>query len=150
MRGADAYLTKPLDIKQLVALLSSLAAGAQTAAPAINRRRHRSPRQRARQRNANPGALLRACAGSIPTPGANTVYYGGNTTCVEVRADGQIIILDAGTGLRNLGRALSAEFENQPLTLTLLLTHTHWDHIQGLPFFPTVLSPSKSLAHSRV
>ena len=61
--------------------------------------------------------------------------FGGNTSCVEVRVGNQIIILDAGTGLRGLGRALLAEFRNQPLNLTLLLTHTHWDHIQGLPFF---------------
>jgi phosphoribosyl 1,2-cyclic phosphodiesterase len=63
------------------------------------------------------------------------VRYGGNTSCVEIRSGNQIIIFDAGTGLRALGRALLAEFKNQPLNLTLLLTHTHWDHIQGLPFF---------------
>jgi phosphoribosyl 1,2-cyclic phosphodiesterase len=73
--------------------------------------------------------------GSIPTPGPKTVYFGGNTSCVEIRSGGQIIILDAGTGLRALGRALLAEFKNHPLNLTLLLSHTHWDHIQGLPFF---------------
>jgi len=73
--------------------------------------------------------------GSIPTPGPKTVHFGGNTSCVEVRCGNQIIILDAGTGLRALGRALLAEFNRQPLNLTLLLTHTHWDHIQGLPFF---------------
>jgi phosphoribosyl 1,2-cyclic phosphodiesterase len=83
--------------------------------------------------------------GSIPTPGPTTVQYGGNTSCVEVRADGQIIILDAGTGLRLLGRALVAEFDNQPLELTLLLTHTHWDHIQGLPFFAPVYKPQNHL-----
>ena len=73
--------------------------------------------------------------GSIPTPGPKTVRFGGNTSCVEVRSNGHIIILDAGTGLRALGQSLLAEFKNQPLNLTLLLTHTHWDHIQGLPFF---------------
>jgi phosphoribosyl 1,2-cyclic phosphodiesterase len=73
--------------------------------------------------------------GSIPTPGPTTVRYGGNTSCVEVRAGGEIILLDAGTGLRALGRSLLAEFKDQPLNLTMLLTHTHWDHIQGLPFF---------------
>ncbi|MBU6409801.1 MAG: MBL fold metallo-hydrolase [Verrucomicrobia bacterium] len=76
--------------------------------------------------------------GSIPTPGPGTVHYGGNTSCVEVRGDGEIVILDAGTGLRLLGRALMEEFKDKPLNLTLLLTHTHWDHIHGLPFFAPV------------
>jgi len=73
--------------------------------------------------------------GSIPTPGPATVHYGGNTSCVEVRADGQLIILDAGTGIRPLGLALAQEFKKQPMDITLLITHTHWDHIQGFPFF---------------
>jgi phosphoribosyl 1,2-cyclic phosphodiesterase len=63
------------------------------------------------------------------------VRYGGNTTCVEVRCGKDIIILDAGTGLRQLGIALLEEFKRRPLNLSLLLSHTHWDHIQGLPFF---------------
>jgi phosphoribosyl 1,2-cyclic phosphodiesterase len=79
--------------------------------------------------------------GSTPAPGPGTVHYGGNTACVEVRAEGQLIILDAGTGLRLLGRELMDEFKEQPLNLTLLLTHTHWDHIQGLPFFRPIYGP---------
>jgi phosphoribosyl 1,2-cyclic phosphodiesterase len=79
--------------------------------------------------------------GSIPTPGPNTVRYGGNTSCAEVRCGNEIIILDAGTGLRGLGNALSVEFKKQPLHLTLLITHTHWDHIQGLPFFAPIYNP---------
>jgi phosphoribosyl 1,2-cyclic phosphodiesterase len=73
--------------------------------------------------------------GSVPTPGAATVRYGGNTSCVEVRADGQIIVLDAGTGIRPLGLELAREFNGAPINITLLITHTHWDHIQGFPFF---------------
>ena len=61
--------------------------------------------------------------------------YGGNTSCVEVRVGEEIILLDAGTGLRALGRSLLSEFKDQLPNLTMLLTHTHWDHIQGLPFF---------------
>ena len=76
--------------------------------------------------------------GSIPTPGRDTVRYGGNTTCVEVRIGDDIIILDAGTGLRALGQSLLKEFKHQPLNLTLLISHTHWDHIQGLPFFAPI------------
>lgn len=79
--------------------------------------------------------------GSIATPSATTVRYGGNTSCIEYRSGGEIIILDAGTGLRTLGQALLKEFKSKPLNLTLLLTHTHWDHIQGLPFFAPIYNP---------
>ena len=73
--------------------------------------------------------------GSIPVPGPGTLRYGGNTSCVEVRADGEIIVLDTGSGVRLLGLALEKEFGAQPIKLSLLSTHAHWDHIQGLPFF---------------
>ena len=73
--------------------------------------------------------------GSIPVPGPATVRYGGNTTCVEVRADGELIVLDAGSGIRGLGLALETEFGSRPINLSLLITHVHWDHIQGFPFF---------------
>ena len=73
--------------------------------------------------------------GSIPTPGPSTAFIGGNTSCVEVRADGEIIILDSGTGIRLLGKSLMEEFQGRPIHLTILISHTHWDHIQGFPFF---------------
>jgi phosphoribosyl 1,2-cyclic phosphodiesterase len=73
--------------------------------------------------------------GSIPVPGPGTVRYGGNTACVEVRADGELIVLDAGSGIRRLGLALENEFGSRPIKLSLLITHVHWDHIQGFPFF---------------
>jgi phosphoribosyl 1,2-cyclic phosphodiesterase len=75
--------------------------------------------------------------GSIPVPGPGTVRYGGNTGCVLVRlSDGGIIILDCGTGARGLGLALqSREFAQGGGQATFLLSHAHWDHLQGFPFF---------------
>lgn len=74
------------------------------------------------------------CRGSVPTPGAETVRYGGNTSCVEVElADGTVLVLDAGTGIRQLGREL---LNRGALRLNLLLTHLHLDHLEGLRFFP--------------
>ncbi len=73
--------------------------------------------------------------GSIPVPGSGTLRYGGNTTCVELRADGEIIVLDAGTGIRACGAALEKEFGARSIKISLLITHMHWDHIQGFPFF---------------
>ncbi len=65
---------------------------------------------------------------------------GGNTACVELRIGDAIVVIDAGTGIRNLGLSLQEEFAGSKLTLDLLLTHFHWDHIQGLPFFEPIYS----------
>ena len=74
--------------------------------------------------------------GSIPSPGPSTVRYGGNTPSVEVRTpSGTLVLLDAGTGIRELGRALIARANGSPITGDIFLTHAHWDHIQGIPFF---------------
>lgn len=77
--------------------------------------------------------------GSIPSPGADTVLVGGNTACVEVRGGGSRIVLDAGTGLRHLGDALMASGEHRDVHL--LLSHVHWDHVMGFPFFVPLYVP---------
>jgi phosphoribosyl 1,2-cyclic phosphodiesterase len=73
--------------------------------------------------------------GSIPTPGPKTRRYGGNTSCVEIRNDDTLIVCDAGTGLRELGVHLQRVPKPEGLTVHLFLSHPHWDHIQGFPFF---------------
>jgi len=83
--------------------------------------------------------------GSIAVPGPETLRYGGNTTCVEIRADEEIIVLDAGSGIRPLGIALDREFQSRPIRLSLLITHAHWDHIQGFPFFKPAYGPKNEI-----
>src|SRR3989475_491581 len=94
--------------------------------------------------------------GSIPTPGAHTARYGGNTPCVAVegsgggkgggggRGGGQLVILDAGTGIRALGREL-VERQNGAVQAEILLSHAHWDHIQGLPHFKPFFAPGNAV-----
>ncbi|MGD2044680.1 MAG: MBL fold metallo-hydrolase [Gemmatimonadota bacterium] len=80
--------------------------------------------------------------GSIPTPGPETVRYGGNTTCFELRHAGQRLIFDAGSGIRPLGLDV---VEKGPDTIHIFLTHFHWDHIQGFPFFAPLYDPEDSI-----
>ena len=81
--------------------------------------------------------------GSIASPGPKTVRYGGNTTCIEIRTDNnELIVLDAGTGIFPLSQTLLAEL---PVTANVLITHSHWDHIQGLPFFIPNFIPGNTL-----
>src|SRR2546422_7864697 len=124
--GADEYLLKPVTWELHSHTIDRLL-------PQIPRR----PRPKAAPERESVPARIRlwGVRGSIPVPGKGTVRYGGNTSCVEVRADGEIIVLDAGSGIRLLGLALDKEFGPRSMKLTLLISHTHWDHIQGLPFF---------------
>lgn len=82
--------------------------------------------------------------GSIPTPGPRTRRYGGNTSCVEVRVDDTLLVFDAGTGLRELGVHL-LRTRPKDLTVHLFLSHPHWDHIQGFPFFGPAYVDSTTL-----
>lgn len=84
--------------------------------------------------------------GSIPTPAKGALGVGGNTTCVEVRAaDGTTLILDAGTGARELGYALAARTAGAPTELHVAFSHFHWDHLQGLPFFAPLYTPGQTV-----
>lgn len=80
--------------------------------------------------------------GSIAAPGPRTARYGGNTPCVEIRAADRLLIVDAGTGIRELGLALMKGAAGAPIEGALFIGHTHWDHIQGFPFFTPLYLPS--------
>src|SRR5919198_2230470 len=87
-------------------------------------------------------ATVWGCRGSLASPGPDTVRYGGNTSCLELRlADGTLVVLDAGTGIRRLGSTLT----NGPRTIHLLLTHLHIDHIEGLGFFAPIWDETTEL-----
>jgi phosphoribosyl 1,2-cyclic phosphodiesterase len=86
--------------------------------------------------------------GSIPCPGPHTVKYGGNTPCIELsfRNTNRCFIVDAGSGIRELGHDLLARHRNHPLkSIDLFITHTHWDHIQGFPFFTPIYNPNMNI-----
>jgi phosphoribosyl 1,2-cyclic phosphodiesterase/CheY-like chemotaxis protein len=134
--GADDYLVKPVNQSDLVKLIERSTGSSVSAADLPERTDFVSRRTTLR---------FWGVRGSIPTPGPSTVVYGGNTSCVEFRGDGELIILDAGTGIRPLGAQLASEFKGRPLDLTLLISHTHWDHIQGFPFFAPSYNPKNQI-----
>lgn len=134
--GADEYITKPISADDLFAVLERVA-----------HRKSSDTMFMAAPPPAAEGARVKfwGVRGSIPTPGPDTVYYGGNTSCVEVRADGELIVLDAGSGIRPLGASLRRELGGKPISLSLLISHTHWDHIQGFPFFMPAYDPKNKV-----
>jgi len=85
--------------------------------------------------------------GSIPCPGPKTAKYGGNTSCIQIKTDLDYqIIIDSGSGIRNLGASLFSDPEvKKPLKIFLFFTHTHWDHIMGFPFFTPIYVPNSDI-----
>lgn len=117
--GADNYIIKPFQAADLLWRVEELIG------------------------EAKPPLSLRfwGTRGSIPTPGPLTQKYGGNTPCVELRVGETLIVVDAGSGIRELGNSLMKEFGSKPIEGNLFIGHTHWDHIQGFPFFTPLYLP---------
>jgi phosphoribosyl 1,2-cyclic phosphodiesterase/ActR/RegA family two-component response regulator len=111
--GADLYLTKPYDLEALVGTIKKALASSEVPLK----------------------VRFWGTRGSIATPGPATLRYGGNTSCTEVRCGDSVLLLDCGTGAREAGLALGREFQRRPLHVHIFVGHTHWDHIQGFPFF---------------
>jgi len=87
--------------------------------------------------------------GSIPTPDPNYSQFGGNTSCTQITfSTGRIAILDAGTGIRNLGNDLIKNSHEQYDNINIILSHTHWDHIQGFPYFEPAYDPRRNITIS--
>jgi phosphoribosyl 1,2-cyclic phosphodiesterase/ActR/RegA family two-component response regulator len=135
--GADEYLAQPFPLHAMERFLARFGTPPRPGQPANA--------ANAGQSDEKVRLKFWGVRGSIPSPGPDTVFYGGNTSCVEVRVGPDIIVLDAGSGLRPLGLALAAEFKEQPMCLNLLITHAHWDHIQGFPFFIPAYDPKNKL-----
>ena len=127
--GADDYLVKPIEFGKLREVLARIAPEGRNEVEVAAGSGVARPTEQVTK------VKFWGVRGSIPTPGPTTVFFGGNTSCLELRADGELVILDAGSGMRPLGHALAEEFGEGAMNITLLVSHTHWDHIQGFPFF---------------
>ncbi len=151
--GADAYLVKPYKavdlIKQVGELLSDAPQAAAPAAPAAAYSMTPPPAPQPAPASGSSGVLpmyvrFWGTRGSCPVSGPATLRHGGNTSCIEVRIGDLILILDCGTGVRELGKLLTQEFKDRPIEGHIFVGHTHWDHIQGFPFFTPLYNPRKT------
>lgn len=144
--GADAFLVKPYTLEGIQAQVAELIGRPDTNGSAA----HLEDRDTMTSRKGG-GAFVETrndpkktdvtvrfwgTRGSSPAPGPDTVRYGGNTACVEIRVGEVLFIIDCGTGIRELGLSLIKEHGDRPIEGHILIGHTHWDHIQGFPFFP--------------
>ena len=149
--GADDYIMKPYAVGNLQGKVRALLSAGPAAPPPPGPengagRVCRAPLPPApAKRDVLPVSVrFWGTRGSCPTGGLKTARYGGNTACTEVRIGDTPVIIDCGTGLRELGCELVREFAGRPIEGHIFVGHTHWDHIQGFPFFTPLYSPRNS------
>ena len=152
--GADDYLVKPYSTADMLGKVRALLSGVQrppaAAVPAVRPETVISAPAPLPVPGypEHPPMYVRfwGTRGSCPTGGPKTVRYGGNTSCIEVRIGALVLILDCGTGLRELGNSLMREFSDRPICGHIFVGHTHWDHIQGFPFFTPLYNPRNTFS----
>lgn len=150
--GADEYVVKPFAVDDLLSKARKLLSADPTTnleCPALDNpgvtRRSSSLASVAKPNDTLPVYVrFWGTRGSCPTCGVKAVRYGGNTACVEVRIGDVPLIIDCGTGLRDLGGELAKEFAGRPIAGHIFVGHTHWDHIQGFPFFIPLFNPKNT------
>lgn len=139
--GVDFFVTKPFDIAFLYSLFDRFFQDILLPEPILDKDIRAAKSQEIYQPEMhNPYSYLKfwGTRGSNPVSGSEYIRFGGNTSCLEVRKDDEMIIFDAGTGIRPLGDTIDT---NHFKTIHLFLSHTHWDHVTGFPFFAPLYSP---------
>ncbi|MCK9407498.1 MAG: response regulator [Bacteriovoracaceae bacterium] len=140
--GAYAFITKPFSFDELLTTIEGYFSGEGSPAtllPPVTARVHEFS---SIIEPTTPYIRFWGTRGSIPVSGPAFIHHGGNTPCLEINVDGMTVVVDAGTGIRELGVKLK---EEHPRPLHLFIGHTHWDHIQGFPFFVPAYLPGTSL-----
>jgi CheY-like chemotaxis protein/phosphoribosyl 1,2-cyclic phosphodiesterase len=139
--GAYAFLPKPFSADELVSVVDAWFSG-QPAPPEMAATRGAGDAYRPGMETERGRLAFWGTRGSIPTPGATFMRHGGNTSCMQIEHGGEVLVFDAGSGIRELGLEL---VKGGPRSIHLFITHTHWDHIQGFPFFTPAFVPGNRI-----
>ena len=141
--GADYFLEKPFDLNVLFTLFERFDAGALNPEP-FSESGYSNEKEIYNPKRHSPHSYIKfwGTRGSNPVSGADYVRFGGNTCCLEVHDGEELVIIDAGTGIRELGEAMKCHAHK---IIHLFLSHTHWDHITGFPFFKPLYQPDVQL-----